>query len=245
MPLPMPSPTPPPPSPSVGVWFGEGCFWKRQFAYALVELDPAGPFKRNNASVSSVVGYAGSLDTAGGQVCYDARANVSVDYGELGHAEQVRIDLGAGMQEAQFAALVADFFRSFNATESGFIRPDPGNAGGPYRVTVGLPGGVNGKLYSVLEDANAPRGPYNLTMVLREDRVGSVDDAFNTVFVMDSDIFPFFQAEQYHQFHSDVYAYDGYYPDWYRHDLWQLQIDLGRLPFGGSTNCSDSRYKHY
>lgn len=171
-----------------------------------------------------------------------------MDYGDLGHAEQVRITLNAGQEESQFAALVADFFASFNATEQGFLRPDPQDKGSPYRTTVGIPGGVNGKLYRVLEAGNVPRGPYKLTMILKEDDAGSHDDAFNTVFVMDSDVFPFYQAEQYLQFHSDIYdpaSNFTYYADWYRHDLWQLQIDLGRIPVGGSTACADSRLKHY
>lgn len=163
----------------------------------------------------------------------------------MGHAEQVRITLDEGREEEQFAALVQAFFGSFNATEAGFERPDPRDKGSPYRVTVGIPGGVTGPLYRTLEAANAPRGPYNLTMVLREDARGGSDDVFNTVFVMDSEVFPFYQAEQYHQFHSDVAAYGTYYPDWYRHDLWQLQIDLGKIPLGGSTECPDKKVNHY
>merc|ERR1711865_1102900 len=28
------------------VWFGEGCFWERQYAYVMVELNQTGPFNR-------------------------------------------------------------------------------------------------------------------------------------------------------------------------------------------------------
>jgi peptide methionine sulfoxide reductase MsrA len=232
----------------IDVWFAEGCFWERQFPYTLMELDPKGFFRRNNSSVTSVAGYAGShiMSTPSGQVCYETATNVSIDYGDLGYAESVRISLDKGQEKQQFRALVYDFFQSFNATRAGFQRPDPQDKGSPYRTVVGIPGGVAGALYHVLEAANVPRGPYNLTMNLVEDKNGSrsAHDAFNTVFVMDSDVFPFFKAEQYHQFHSDVFRH-GFYPDWYRTDLWNMHISLGKIPFGGSTMCPDDRLKHY
>jgi len=231
--------------PSTNVWFGEGCFWERQYPYTLLELDQGGPFRRDNASVTSVVGYAGSRRSIqSGQVCYKTAANVSQDYGDLDYAESVRVSLDHGREEKQFQALVEDFFKSFNATRTGFQRPDPQDKGLPYRTTVGIPGGISGSLYHVLEAANVPRGPYNLTMNLVEDAKGKGGDKFNTVFVMDSNIFPFYKAEQYHQFHSDVVRH-GFYPDWYRTDLWELQISLGKIPFGGSTGCPDDRLNHY
>lgn len=224
------------------VWFGEGCFWERQFAYALLELDPAGPFNRSNASVTSVVGYGGSLRTDGGHVCYEN--SDFTDYGTLGHAEQVRITLDSSKEEEQFKALVDDFFASFTPTESGFERPDPMDAGSPYRVTVSIPGGVNGTLYPILAAANVPRGPYNLTMNLVDDQVGDeTDDEFNTVFVMDGTVFPFYQGEQYHQFHSNFFG--AGYPEWYTNDLWQLQISVGKIPLGGSTGCPDDPADHF
>lgn len=81
-------------------------------------------------------------------------------------------------------------------------------------------------------------------MILKDDQVGSMDDAFNPVFVVDSDAFAFFHAEWYHRFHSDVCRTMGYFPDCYRRDLWQLQIDLGRIPFGGYGGCPDNCLKH-
>jgi len=233
--------------PMTDVWFGEGCFWERQYPYTLIELDPKGPFHRNNRTVTSVAGYAGSriMSIPSGQVCYETATNVSLDYGELGYAESVRISLDHGLEKKQFRALVNDFFNSFNATKAGFQRPDPQDKGMPYRTMVGIPGGINGSLFHVLEAANVPRGPYNLTMNLVADKEGSVQDKFNTVFIMDSKRFPFFKAEQYHQFHSDIFRHGTFYPDWYRTDLWELQISLGKIPFGGSTRCPDDRLNHY
>ena len=57
------------------------------------------------------------------------------------------------------------------------------------------------------------------------------------VYVMDSTVFPFFRAEQYHQFHSNFFHNpdqpksddNGHYPDSYVKDLYQLQISLGRI----------------
>ena len=145
---------------TTAVWFGEGCFWERQWAYVNLELDKSGPFARANASVSSRVGYAGSLKTAGsGTVCY-------LDYEELGHSEVVIVDLDADSRAAgQFAALAADFFGSFTFLPgAGFVRPDPNDLGAAYRVTVGIPGGVGGALYPLLAAANeALRTKHNMT----------------------------------------------------------------------------------
>lgn len=78
------------PSNTGHVWFGQGCFWERQWAYVNIELDKKGPFQRSNASVSSRVGYAGSLKTGeDGLVCYANDADPSSSYEGLGHAETV------------------------------------------------------------------------------------------------------------------------------------------------------------
>ena len=169
------------------VWFGEGCFWERQYAYVQVELAPTGPFKRSNRTVTSVVGYAGSKKSGpDGHVCYDNGG--PTDYGDLGHCETVRVNLDPGKEKQQFAALVKEFFDSFTPTKHGFARPDTppnlpfGDQGASYRSVVGIPGGVNGALYPILRAGNAPRGPHNLTMVLKADHQGNgTQDEFNTV----------------------------------------------------------------
>ena len=232
------------------VWFGDGCFWERQYAYVQVELDPSGPFKRSNRTITSVVGYAGSKNAGpGGHVCYDNGG--PTDYGDLGHCETVAVSLDLGKEKEQFGALVKDFFDSFTPTEQGFARPDTppnlpfgGDQGPSYRSVVGLPGGIHGPLFPILRAANAPRGPKNLTMKLEADMHGNgTQDEFNTVYVMDSSVFPFFRAEKYHQFHSNFFHNpkqpksddNGHYPDNYVKDLYQLQISLGRIADTGSA----------
>merc|ERR1719331_3090116 len=228
------------------VWFGEGCFWERQFAYVMLELDPAGPFARPNASVTSVTGYAGAKGTGdGGLVCYDNGG--PSDYGGLGYCEAVGLMLDHGKEEQQFEALVTDFFGSFTPTASGFMRPDLppllpfGDVGAPYRTVVGIPGGVHGPLFQVLSKKNVPRGPYKMTMNLKEDAKGNMtQDETNTVWVMDSTAFPFYQAEQYHQFHSNFFhnpQQPAAYPDWYLHDMFELQKSKGKIP---NTGCPDA-----
>jgi len=223
------------------VWFGEGCFWERQWPYANIELDPHGPFKRSNASVSSRVGYAGSMKAGPDDlVCYHS-ADGQSDYELLGQCENVRITLDASNEEAQYESLCNDFVDSFTPTPGGFERPDPGDMGSAYRVTVGIPGGVHGKLYPILVAANERlRLKHNISMALKADAVGNTtQDELNTVWVMDSNIFPFYLGEQYHQFHADFHP-TGNYPSWYQTDLWKLQIQLGNIPKGG---CPDG--PHY
>lgn len=229
------------------VWFGEGCFWERQYAYVMLELNATGPFRRDNSSVTSQVGYAGARGTGkGGLVCYD-NPGADNQYGELGYCEAVAVQIDVGKEEQQFGALVDDFYSSFTPTQAGFMRPDLppllpfGDVGAPYRTVVGIPGGVRGPLYAVLEARNKPRGPYNLTMTLKEDAKGNhTQDEDNTVWVMDSNEFPFYRAEQYHQFHSNFFqnpTQPSPYPDWYLKDLFQLQVSLGKIP---NTGCPDS-----
>jgi len=234
------------PTPKYDVWFGEGCFWERQYAYVSIELNQTGPFKRTNSTVTSVTGYAGSkLTGTDGLVCYDNDS--SNDYGSLGHCEVVGVQLDQDREAEQFAFLVNDFYNSFTPTASGFVRPDlppnlpVGDVGAPYRTVVGIPGGVNGALHKVLTALNVPRGPYNMTMNLKPDNTGNkTQDELNTVWVMDSNVFPFYRAEQYHQFHSNFFPNPQQppeYPRWYLDDLYQLQVKLGRIP---PTGCSDS-----
>jgi len=223
------------------IWFGEGCFWERQWPYANIELDPQGPFNRTNETVSSRVGYAGSKEAGpDGLVCYHSSDGAS-DYEMLGQAEAVRVTLDGGKEKDQFAALCKDFFESFTFTGDGFVRPDPGDIGSAYRVAVAFPGGVKGSLYPILSAANQKlEAKYNKSMTLKADATGNTtQDEFNTVWVMDSDEFPFFLGEQYHQFHADFHP-TGNYPDWYQTNLWKLQIQLGNIPKGG---CPDG--DHY
>ena len=70
---------------STTVYFGNGCFWERQYAYVNVEQ---GKWGRGDADVSSVVGYAGGKGGAGpdGKVCYHHSGAQDDVYSSLGHA---------------------------------------------------------------------------------------------------------------------------------------------------------------
>jgi len=232
------------------VWFGEGCFWERQYAYVMVELNVTGPFKRSNTSVTrlptSIVGYAGARSIGDdGLVCYDT--GTSNDYGTLGFCEAVSVQLDADKEAEQFTALVDDFLGSFTPTDEGFVRPDLppllpyGDVGAPYRTVLGIPGGIRGSFFKILAGRNVPRGPFNMTMDLKEDSAGNMtQDSLNTVWVMDSTVFPFYNAEQYHQYHSNFFHnphHPQQYPDWYLNDLFELQRKHGNIP---NTGCPDS-----
>lgn len=181
------------------IFFRSGCFWERQYAYYKVEKKGDGVFGRTNLQdITALSGYAGSSRAgANGQVCY--HGNMGTDYSALGHAEVVQVQLDDGREEVQFRALIDDFFRSFeyDSTRQGMRRPDDfsatqGDHGAPYRSVVGIPGGVTGALYKVVQMANQGLAH---PMTLKAGQ-GSDPDVFDTIYIMDSCKFVFFQAEQ-------------------------------------------------
>ena len=78
---------------------------------------------------------------------------------------------------------------------------------------------------------------------------GADGDAMNTVWIMDSDAYPMYAEEVYHQFHSNFFSSEGMehvegkyrlsYPTWYTDELWQQQQDLGII---APTGCSESEH---
>ena len=213
------------------VYLGNGCFWERQWAYAVLETDQNGVFRRSRSGVTSIVGYAGG--SAHEQVCYHT-GNASRDYGPLGHAEVVRVSLDATKVSAQFDALAADFFASFVGPAGRRSRPDAGDRGTPYRSVVGLPGGTKSPLYEVLVRHN-----HAWRMDLKPGRGGLLDaDEPNTVWIIDSASYPFYAAEVYHQFHCNFFDSPGMpYPDWYTVGLWEHQKQAGIIK---PTGCPES-----
>lgn len=225
---------------STSVYLGNGCFWERQYAYVNIELNcqfnpkptraKCTPFNRSTDKLTSVVGYAGG--TLGDLACYHHSGD-STDgtlYEDLGHAEAVSVELEAGKEEAQFAALLTDFFDSFNPASAGMERPDPMDAGAPYRSLIGIPGGMNGNLFWLIKQ-------HNIHNMLLQPGNGNEVDVFNTVWVMDSVKFPFHRGEQYHQYHSNFFG--PRYPDYYINDLWKLAIAQGTIP---PTGCPEGRH---
>eukprot|EP00658_Telonema_sp_P-2_P015642 TRINITY_DN16035_c0_g1_i4.p1 TRINITY_DN16035_c0_g1~~TRINITY_DN16035_c0_g1_i4.p1 ORF type:complete len:101 (+),score=23.21 TRINITY_DN16035_c0_g1_i4:113-415(+) len=73
-------------------------------------------------------------------------------------------------------------------------------------------------------------------MVLKEGR-GADEDELQTVWVMDSNHFGLYRAEQYHQFHSNFFG--GGYPRNYTQHLRHTQMELGHIP---PTGCPAGRH---
>ena len=212
-------------SSKIEIYLGNGCFWERQWAYYVVETSASGPFAREPADFTSKVGYAGGqAPPAGSGVCYhtgDAR-----DYATLGHAEVTRVVLDAATSHTQMRALAADFFSSFNGAAGDRERPDPFDAGSPYRSVVGLPGGMHSPLYSVFAAANDAR--YAMQLKPGFATSGGNADVRNVVWVYDSAAFPFFDGEVYHQNHCNFFASPGMpYPDDYTIQTWNEKRDSG------------------
>ena len=206
------------------IYLGRGCFWELQWILYSAERR----WGRDPFATTATTGYAGGTSDAGDTVCYHG-SSAATDYGSLGHAEAVRVELDGEASSAVAAAqtldLVTDFFGSFHRARwpwVGWERPDQRqDVGAEYRSVIGLPGGLNSPLWPVVDQANKPYG-----MALRV-AAGSDDDERNTVWVYDTGCYPFFRAERYHQFHSD---YRGMpYPPEYVHDLWGAKSAAGKI----------------
>mmetsp|Transcript_125383 Transcript_125383/g.297676 ORF Transcript_125383/g.297676 Transcript_125383/m.297676 type:complete len:354 (+) Transcript_125383:52-1113(+) len=212
--------------PSRSVYFGNGCFWHTQYDTFLIEEDPAGPFRRNQSGITSLVGYAGGrFQSPSGAMCYHGfPAN---DYSRLGHAEAVSVQLDARSGEVaqqQVAALAKMYFdHGFQSLPDGRRqRLDPQDVGAEYRNVIGLPGGMdNAELWPLIEAANV------FNMPLLPGAVGDSEGEF-VVYVYDSEVWPFFRGEDYHQFHPNT-VIGRPVPSSYTNDLKQLQAEMGRI----------------
>jgi len=174
----------------VNVFFGQGCFWHVQHDIVRKEMKD---LSRDGSTVTALAGYAGGKAVGDkGRVCYHNMA-MAPDYGSMGHTEVVNVKLPEGK--------VADFAKEYFDAADGyrFGRADPQDRGTEYRSAIGLPGGMDGPLFKQVEAANAGR----LELVRGQ---GNDADTVGTkkVWIYDSDKFPFFQGEVYHQFHDDM-----------------------------------------
>ena len=70
---------------------------------------------------------------------------------------------------------------------------------------------------------------------------GSEGEERNEVLVLDSEAFPFYLGEPYHQFHSNFFPSEGMpYGSSYTHDIWCLKTSQGEIP---STGCPAGRHQ--
>lgn len=156
-----------------------------------------------------------------GRVCYHNFQGVA-DYGKLGHGEVV----GMKIPTSSIGDFAAEYFSLFDNNGQ---RVDPGDRGTEYRSLLGLSGGSSHPGYPVVKAAADAKG-----MVLKDGK-GNDADTLGTriVYVMDSNQFPFFQAEVYHQFHNDFQSppYGKKY-----NDLVKEAFEDGRVT---DTGCPD------
>jgi peptide methionine sulfoxide reductase MsrA len=167
------------------VYFGVGCFWHIQHEFIDAERRLLG---RGDRQLTSRAGYAGGTKTGSeGRVCYHNFQSLA-DYGKLGHGEVV----GMRLPEKAIADFAKVYFGLFSPAGE---RVDPGDRGGEYRSLLGLPGGVSHVMYPQVEAAGLERG-----FSLQAGR-GNDPDTFGKklIYVYDSNKFPFYQAEVYHQ----------------------------------------------
>lgn len=227
------------------VYFGNGCFWGRQKGFVDTEM----ALGRSMDKVSAVVGYAGGAEGAGsdGKVCYYTSAPSTI-YEKLGHAEVVQVGLTPENQKEEFRAFAKQYFKEFQETPMGMIRLDPQDAGAGYRNVIGIPGGLKSDLMEILREENI----HNMTLVAGEgnkyesgggggmlarmvgaEGVARENDEINKVYIMDSAQFPFYRAEQYHQFHNGI---GKAFPADYRVTLKKKAEQRGLI---GPTGCPE------
>ncbi|KAL1504096.1 hypothetical protein AB1Y20_010506 [Prymnesium parvum] len=205
--------------PMVKVYFGAGCFWHVQHEFVMEEV---ATLSRSGGAITAVSGYAGGTKVgADNRVCYHNFQGIG-DYGELGHAEVVQVQVPA----SALPAFAKRYFSLFG--ERGY-RHDPQDRGGEYRSLLGLPGGIDSPHFPVIQSA-AAQSPMKLFK-----GEGDEPDTLSSkaVLVMDSDKFPFYPAEVYHQFHNDFMGppYGVAY-----NKLQQKALEASRI---GLTGCPD------
>lgn len=181
------------------VYFGVGCFWHVQHEFVDAEKQI---LKRADNELTSLAGYAGGKATGNGKVCYHNLQGIA-EYGDLGHGEVVNLKV----PEETVGAFAQQYFDLFGADGD---RPDKGDRGPEYRSLLGVPGGAASPYFKDIAEAATAKG-----IKLVEGKGNDADTlGKRMVWVMDSDKFPFYQAEVYHQFH-DGFMLNEQYPQEY------------------------------
>ena len=203
----------------IDVYFGCGCFWHVQHEFVEAERRLLG---RSDSAITARAGYAGGkAGSKDGKVCYHNALSIS-DYGSLGHAEVVSLTI----PPSEFPSFVKEYCNLFS--EQGY-RPDQfGDRGLEYRNVVGIPGGVDGPFSKQLVEASVQAGD-KLNFARGK---GDDSDERALVWVMDSNRYQFFVAEQYHQFH-DGFNFGENYPNSYNNLANKLSKE-GKL---GKSTC--------
>lgn len=214
---------------NIPVYFGVGCFWHVQHEFVQAEK---AILKRSDNEVTAIAGYAGGTKSSKnlkvkpdgkGVVCYHNLQGFA-DYGSLGHGEVV----GLNIPSSSIKAFANEYFSLFGKDGD---RPDKGDRGPEYRSLLGLPGGIKSPLFPDVQEEAEKKG---LTL-----KVGAGNDrdtlGTKSVWVMDSNQFPVYQAEIYHQYHDGFMPGESY-PQSYNSLAKQAYSD-GRISLSG---CPDS-----
>jgi peptide methionine sulfoxide reductase MsrA len=203
----------------IDVYFGCGCFWHVQHELVEAERNILG---RSDLELTARAGYAGGKGgMKDGKVCYNNARQVS-QYGALGHAEVVRLNIPS----STFPLFAAEYFKLFD--KNGYRPDQAGDRGLEYRSVVGLPGGSQSPYAKLLIETSKQNGD-KLDFAKGS---GSDPDARGLAFVMDTADFPFFVGEQYHQFH-DGFNFGENYPGSYN----GLAATLAKVNKLGVSDC--------
>merc|ERR1711865_420041 len=175
---------PPPSDDLIELYFGCGCFWHDQHEFVAAEQKI---LQRTETAITARTGYAGGKAADASpdhKVCYHNALSVG-DYGKQGHGEVVAVTIPA----KNFDDFVIEYFKLFDDKGD---RPDQfGDVGLEYRNLIGLPGGA--------------KGPYAAQLIALSQAHGDK---------LDFAKYPFYVAEQYHQFH-DGFNFNENYPKSY------------------------------
>jgi len=210
---------------TVTILLASGCFWGRQHDI-IVDFEMR-TLNRTAAEITTVGGYAGGTSKSY-RSCYYNDNQIDV-YSEQGHAEAVSVQLPAANFIQHASKLFELYFSRFfvELDEGIFVREDIYDQGPGYRAFVAFRGGIsNLDLYRALQRASTTR---NVTFVAGQ---GNDPDTFlkGLVYVLDSDIFPFHQAELCLQLHDNQ---TGTYSADY-HALKRSMLEAGTIH---ETNC--------
>lgn len=209
----------------IDVYFGCGCFWHVQHEFVEAERRI---LNRSDDMLTARAGYAGgkagSLD---GKVCYHNSRRIS-DYGPLGHAEVVSLRI----PPSSYKEFALEYTKLFD--KNGFRPDQAGDRGSEYRNLVGFPGGAgkSGGDDNVYLEQLVEASKENGDKLAFAEGVGDDPDRRALVFVMNTERYPSYVAEQYHQFH-DGFALGEGYPQTYN-DIARKLAKGGKL---GESAC--------